>query len=322
MIFRAFGLICALVALPASGAPLLEHPVDCTLGQDCYIQNYVDVDPSENWSDFACGRLSYDGHKGTDFALHTLADMRRGVDVLSAAPGRVSGTRDGMKDMLITKDPPPEIRGKECGNGVAVDHGDGWITQYCHMKQGSIAVAKGDFVEAGTKLGQVGLSGKTQFPHLHMSLRHNGQVVDPFAPKGTNGFCDTHLENALWADNPGYVPGGLLRIGFNDKMPLFDEVKTGEAGAYPITAEAQALVLFAQGFGSQKGDEVSFTITGPEGFNVSHVAVLEKTQAHYFRAAGKRRPHDGWAPGSYLGKVSLIRNGKTVSYMEQSLQID
>ena len=103
MLARTALFICALAASPVAGAPLLQQPIDCELGETCYIQNYVDADPSSDYADFACGKLSYDGHKGTDFALPTLADMQRGVDVLAAAPGRVLGTRDGMKDAIATK---------------------------------------------------------------------------------------------------------------------------------------------------------------------------------------------------------------------------
>lgn len=49
----------------------LGQPIDCALGDSCYIQNYVDHDPSPAASDFSCGVLTYDGYKGTDFALPT-----------------------------------------------------------------------------------------------------------------------------------------------------------------------------------------------------------------------------------------------------------
>ena len=49
-------------------------------------------------------------------------------------------------------------------------------------KKDSIVVKKGQRVAMGAILGQVGLSGKTQFPHVHLSVRHNGTVVDPFDP--------------------------------------------------------------------------------------------------------------------------------------------
>jgi len=62
--------ICSLAATSASGEFVLEFPLDCTLDETCFIQQFVDNDPSAIATDFACGSLTYDGHKGTDFALN------------------------------------------------------------------------------------------------------------------------------------------------------------------------------------------------------------------------------------------------------------
>ena len=90
---------------------------------------------------------------------------------------RCWAARDGVADFA------PFRRGQDCGNGVLVDHGDGWETQYCHMKQGSVRVTSGDAVGAGAVLGQIGQSGMAAFPHLHLSVRHNADKIDPFAPE-------------------------------------------------------------------------------------------------------------------------------------------
>ncbi len=70
----------------------------------------------------------------------------------------------------------------DCGNGLVIDHGDGWQTQYCQRKQGSVRGNNGQTVAAGDVLGQVGLSGRTLFPHLHISARKDGETVGPFQP--------------------------------------------------------------------------------------------------------------------------------------------
>ncbi len=322
MIARSALIICALAAFPAAGAPVLEQPIDCTLGETCYIQNYVDADPTDSASDFACGGLTYDGHKGTDFALPTLRDMQHGVAVRAAANGVVAGTRDSMTDIGYSKETAEAIKGRECGNGVAIDHGDGWVTQYCHMKLGSIAVSKGQQVTPDTVLGQVGLSGKTQFPHLHISLRHNGKIVDPFAPSGPDASCPTEPSDTLWKTTPDYVAGGLIQLGFDTKVPSFADVKSGAAGHTSLPSDAPALVLFAQGFGSRKGDDVAISITGPDGFAFDHHTTLTKTQALYFRAAGKKRPGASWPTGEYEGIVTLERDGKPYDRANVALTIN
>ena len=172
--------------------PSLSFPVDCRLGETCFIQQYVDHDPSIAARDYTCGPQSYDGHQGTDFRLSDLAALTRNVAVLAAADGIVQATRDGVLDQGIAAMP----EGQDCGNGVVIDHGDGWQSQYCQLAQGSIAVTQGQNVQAGARLGVLGLSGRTEFPHLHFTLRHNGTLIDPFN-QSAEGHCG--LDTAqLW----------------------------------------------------------------------------------------------------------------------------
>ncbi|MFZ9199919.1 MAG: M23 family peptidase, partial [Paracoccaceae bacterium] len=118
---RALAPLLMALAFPA-GAFELAFPAGCTLGQDCYIQQYHDHDPGSEATDYTCGPLSYDGHDGTDIALPTRADMAAGVAVLAAAAGVVKGLRDGVADAA------PFPTGQDCGNGVVIDHGNGWET--------------------------------------------------------------------------------------------------------------------------------------------------------------------------------------------------
>ena len=161
----------SLAASPAAGDFLLQFPVDCTLGETCYTQHFVDHDPTAAASNFRCGPLTYDGHKGTDFTLPKLADQATGVNVLAAAGNTVLGTRNSLDDVLQVGPNPPDAANRECGNGVVIRHIDGFETQYCHLAKGSITVKSGDLVTAGQVIGQIGLSGQTQFPHLHISVR-------------------------------------------------------------------------------------------------------------------------------------------------------
>jgi len=305
---RAVVLLSALAAPVAAGAFSLELPVDCSLGEDCYIQQFADHDPGPGARDFLCGTLSYDGHDGTDFGIPTLADMARGVPVLAAAAGEVTGVRDGVPDILMTDPGAPDLTGRECGNGVVLRHPDGWETQYCHLRQGSVAVAPGDMVAAGAVLGRVGLSGMTEFPHLHLSVRRDGVAVDPFAPDGTPA-CGTRPET-LWADPPETPAGGLLTLGFADDVPAYDAIKAGDA--IPPPRRDSALVLWGYFFGGRQRDVVEITITGPTGEVIDHSALIDGTQGLFFRAAGKRAPEGGWPAGTYEGAVRLVRDGVTV----------
>ena len=311
------GLLCGHSA--AANPPRLGLPISCSLGDTCYIQQFVDHAAGPDARDYTCGALSYDGHKGTDFGLPNLRHMAAGVDVLAAAPGRVAGTRDGVPDTGWA----PALAGRECGNGVVIRHADGWETQYCHMKQGSITVQSGQIVPAGAVLGQVGFSGRTEFPHLHLSVRHNGQVIDPFDADGQIS-CTGEGRTSLWATPLPYQPGGLLAAGFADHVPGFDAVKAGTASPTEnrLPRQPKALVFWAHGFGARPGDTLDISITAPDGSSFFETRVtLEKTQAQYFRAAG-RRVSAPLMPGRYMGRATLLRAGETLGQTQGQITID
>lgn len=308
-----------LVNLPlgAQADPVFVQPIACEIGTSCYIQHYVDRDPTAAVLDNGCGSLSYDGHKGTDFALISLQQMRDGVNVLAAAPGVVRGVRDEMPDTGYTDATRAAIAGRECGNGLAIDHGGGWVTQYCHMKRGSLAVEPGRRVGANTVLGQVGLSGQTQFPHLHLSVRKDGQIVDPFAIDTT---CASPLTSYdLWRDALPYTPGGVIDVGFAVQIPNYDSVKDGSAHAVKLTPEVPALVTWAYVYGSQAGDVLTLRISGPQGRVIEKHITLEKAQAQLFRAIGRKRPTANWPKGSYLAEAILTRDKQVLSQRSSTM---
>ena len=199
-----------------SDFPIVQ-PIRCTLGKDCFVLLYPDRDPSSNAKDFTCGQLTYDGHKGTDFAIDSWTP-ETDVPVLASAPGTVLAVRDGVRDYRIASpDEFATVKGIECGNGILMAHDDGWTTQYCHLERGSVSVRQGDRLDAGDPIGMVGLSGKTTFPHVHLTVRHNNKVVDPFVGKGSESGCDIPVRSPLWSQpDVNYVPTGLIRSGFSD----------------------------------------------------------------------------------------------------------
>ena len=309
-------LFCATSAVAQNIS--LTVPLDCQLGDTCYIQQYPDRDPGPAATDYSCGPLSYDGHDGTDFALPDLAAQAAGVNVLAAAAGQITGTRDAMPDILQGTPGAPDVTDRECGNGVVIRHADGWETQYCHMALGSIAVQPGDQVGQGAVLGRVGLSGQSEFPHVHLTVRHNGADIDPFDPDQTL-TCGA-VAPGLWSAPLSYRPGGLISVGFASGVPAYDSVKAGTA-AEALTTTSPGIVLWGFAFGGQAGDEIQIAILGPQGQIIQQSDRLDRNQAQFFRAAGKRLPSTGWPAGDYTGTVDLIRNHAVIDSLSTAITL-
>lgn len=64
-----------------------------------------------------------------------------------------------------------------CGIHVTVRHTPRLETLYCHLA--ATSVRPGDRVQAGAQLGQVGSTGNSSGPHLHLEVHWNGRAVDP-----------------------------------------------------------------------------------------------------------------------------------------------
>lgn len=118
--------------------------------------------------DYRGGRLTYDSHIGTDFAIPP------GTAVVAAAPGTVR---------LV------ERRLERGGLKVCVDHGGGLVTTSGHMARA--LVMPGDRVERGDVIGLSGMSGVDGIlfcpwlpPHVHFNVLLDGVAVDPFAVEG------------------------------------------------------------------------------------------------------------------------------------------
>ena len=316
-------------AEPKASTLQLALPVECDRNTGCLIQNYFDHDSGPGFADHTCGSLGYNRHDGIDFRLKNLSVMHSGVAVRAAAPGRVRAIRDEMPDVSIRE--PGQltaIAGREAGNSVAIRHAGGWETQYSHLKRGSIRVAPGDDVEAGEVLGLVGLSGMTEFPHLHLSVRYEGEPVDPFVGVDQNFECGDET-TPLWGPEAlsylSYRPTAVIQAGFAGKRPEVQEIESGGDGVQSIDADADAIAFWVEVYGVQPGDKHVMTIFDPAGRVLAHRRQeLPKAQATLFRYIGKKRQGGHWTAGPYRAEFNLYRSfaGQETSIVELSREIE
>jgi len=152
---------------------LYHLPLAGEMNVDWIISNYVDHDREAYQStDYNHGNLTYDGHTGTDFLLRDLAQMDEGVSVLAARAGHVIDLYESANDR--------EWIGTE-SNFITVEHADGSVATYQHLRQHSAEVAIGDRVKVGQPIALVGNSGNSGNPHLHFEVRSaNGRLIDIF----------------------------------------------------------------------------------------------------------------------------------------------
>lgn len=311
-----FCVLVLIATLPQAAALELNLPVSCEMGKACFVQNYVDHDPGPGYRDFACGYLTYHEHVGTDFRVIDEVAMAKGVPVVAAAPGVVLGVRDGEPDVAVSVRGRANLNGKDAGNGVVIDHGGGWQTQYSHLRKGSVVVQKGQTVARGDVLGMIGESGNADFPHVDFSVRHNGKVVDPYQPK-TDASCNvTMASDALWSTSSraelAYIPSAILQAGFADRIPSRLEAQSGKMNQSVIRADQAQLVFWVQLMGVRDGDQWQMQITGPDGkVFVTSSDKISGNKAVWVGGIGKRRGDHPWELGQYTGKIRLLRQGKT-----------
>ena len=191
-------------------------------------------------------------------------------------------------------------------------------------------VEKGDQVERGQKLGEVGYSGFAAFPHMQLAVRKNGLTIDPFlrteeATVKQIEYCSTRkggavkLDRTLWRDDVASLAvdadGSIIQTGFADKPVSTLDLETEKA--IEPESGSPALVFFARLINLQKGDRVALRLVGPTGIIAeSEGKPIDRNKAQWVAFAGRKLKAEAWPDGEYVGTATLIRNG--VKILEQS----
>jgi len=300
----------------ASPDGIFVAPVDCSDPRACVVQNHVDLNPGPGIADPACGARTYDGHQGVDFRILDLPTMLTGVPVVAVADGEVIGARDGEYDGAWLAAGREVVEDRDCGNGIAIRHADGYVTQVCQLRRNSVAVKEGDRVTQGQRIASVGMSGRAEFPHVHLSVTKDGARVDPFTGSAVGLKCGGSVEEGLWAEAvpEHWLPSAgpfIFKSGFTDAPVTVAMIE--RAPADPVR-DAPSMVFYARAVGLEKGDVERIELTGPEGFEPigSSGEPLAQARAHTMRFVG--RPADGepLPAGEYHGRYQILRGGEPV----------
>ncbi len=269
------GVLAPSSPLPPPLQAGLQWPLKITAGHadPAYhgISNFVDLDGTypNHILDWNCGTRTYDldtgyNHAGIDIFLWPFSWLlmdQQAIDIVAAAPGIIIGKVDGNDDRSCLDHYSADW------NAVYVQHGDGTVAWYGHMKKSSqTSKPIGATVAAGEFLGKVGSAGFSTGPHLHFE-NHSGvsnyTILEPF-----HGACNAPA--SLWAQQRPYYDSAINKLATHTAPPDFHDPNCpNPIDETPNLSDrflAGATVYFAAYYRDQLGPQATtFTIARPNG---------------------------------------------------------
>lgn len=232
--------------------PFYAWPLAGGNGVDWVINNYVDLLVGIGTQDYTLGQINqaktYDGHNGTDIDVANFRFMDAGVGIHAIAPGTVARVVSNHPDRNTSC-----VAGSSW-NVVEVRQDDGSYVYYGHMKTDSPVVVVGERVSKGTLLGQLGSSGCSTDAHLHLEIRKNGAVIDPF-------------RDQLWCEVPAYSKSLSVMTGalLESPLSLYSEpIKDPPPNIMSLQSSA-FVVAIAYAANGLVGDILTLEIEDPNG---------------------------------------------------------
>lgn len=179
-------------------------------------------------------------------------------------------------------------------------------------------VSRGSKVSRGQPIAAVGLTGLTEFPHVHFTVRKGNTVIDPFSGDSQVAACvPRNAVETLWsksAESALMYPGPqIYHLGFANKNPDPADVRDGLHAANTFSTDEPALVFWVEVFSLNAGDVITVSLMGPDGDIVADNQItITRPQARRFAAIGRKKRGAGWPPGTYTGTIEIMRNGIAV----------
>jgi murein DD-endopeptidase MepM/ murein hydrolase activator NlpD len=226
----------------AAELPKLHWPLAGSVSKDWAVIAYLDADPGPGKRDFkgftGDDAITYDGHDGIDIDIGGFERMDRGYPVEAGLDAVVQSSHDGEFDRQT------DSHVSNLANSVVLRAPNGFTVVYWHLRKGSVRVKAGDRVTRGQVLGEVGSSGASNGPHLHIGAYD----------------CKEHAIDLMaasqFADGPPYdAPIGLMHMRISSTPDFKTEITSSKPGQE---------VYFDFLFGAiHHGDRTSLRVTGP-----------------------------------------------------------
>lgn len=122
--------------------------------------------------------------------------LHRGLDLRGRTGDLVLSVGDGTV-AFVGHDPL-------LGNMVVVDHGDGLESLYGHLD--AALVHAGLAIPRGATVGLVGNTGRSEAPHLHLTIKLHDVAIDPLLVLGQPPHAPTALVTNLRDDATSTTP--------------------------------------------------------------------------------------------------------------------
>jgi len=119
-------------------------------------------------------KMSHKGERALDFKV------KKGTKICAA---REDSDKGGLKTENLSD-----------GNYISIQHADGSVAHYWHLKKNGVLVNVGDSIKAGQLIGMSGNTGYSAFPHLHFEVvgydvnRNYTQLATRFKIKKGNKY--------------------------------------------------------------------------------------------------------------------------------------
>ena len=202
-------------------------------------------------------------HSGIDLRLNL------GRRIIAPVEGRVIGIRNTIKASQTSTIIASKQTALYSGNYVILEHGNGLVTEYFHLVEGSVVVKVGDLVKQGQFLGEGGNTGYSLGAHLHFAIRptgRSGAAVDPLpyllGQKEIKPFSPVTSLVSLYEPLPvlKVLVDGLNYRGSAGGQKLGKLVK---GQSYPVLGKTIKVDSF-EWAGIWNGDQIVYTALNPE----------------------------------------------------------